>query len=42
MIGTAVPGQRREAKLEHNNKNTAVVTIDDIQRIRDQCALYPH
>ena len=44
MIGTAVPSQRRDIKgaaLEHNNKNTAVVTLDDIQRIREQCALVP-
>eukprot|EP00347_Sterkiella_histriomuscorum_P007243 403349712 len=42
MVGTAVPGQRRDKPLDQNNKNTAVVTIDDIARIREQCAYVPY
>lgn len=36
MIGTAVPGQRRGGGPPlHNNKNSAFVNMDDIQRIRE-------
>lgn len=41
MVGTAIPGSRREKPSDISNKNTAVVTIDDIARIREQCALVP-
>ncbi|CDW72209.1 UNKNOWN [Stylonychia lemnae] len=41
MVGTAMPGQRRDMRGDQTNKNTAVVTFDDLQRIKEQCALIP-
>lgn len=29
--------QLQEAKLKQNNRNANVVTVDEIQRIKDQC-----
>ena len=43
MIGTAVPGQRRDKltteQPNHTVKNTAVVTMDDIMRMREMCGV---
>jgi hypothetical protein len=37
--GTAYGQQLKDAKENRNTKNTAGVTVDDLERIKEMCAL---